>query len=131
MEDNNQKNLPFHNRLGFAFDGLLFAWKTENSFKTHIILALITLVAAFILKLSRIEMAIIFLTIAMVLAAELCNTAMEYLVDFLHPSVNPTIKKIKDVSAAMVLVVSLGALFVSGFIFVPAVLKFFRIIGDL
>jgi diacylglycerol kinase len=33
------KNQTFLHRLAFAFDGLLAAWRTENSFKTHVVAA--------------------------------------------------------------------------------------------
>lgn len=50
--------------------------------------------------------------VALVLAAELFNTALEHLVDHLHPEPHPRIKVVKDCAAAAVLVLSLGALWV-------------------
>lgn len=121
-----QKNQPFKKRLGFAFQGLATAYRQEKSFRTHILLGSVTIAAAFFLKLSNIELAMIILCIALVLAAELCNTAIEYLVDFLHPENSPHVKDIKDVAAGMVLIISLGSALVGGLIFIPALVQFFK-----
>jgi diacylglycerol kinase (ATP) len=57
--------------------------------------------------------AIVALTVALVLAAELINTAIECLADHLHPDEHPRIKVVKDCAAAAVLVVSVGAVAVA------------------
>jgi undecaprenol kinase len=54
--------------------------------------------------------AVVLLTIGFVLAAELANTAVEHLADHLHPEQHPSIKAVKDCSAAAVLVASVIAL---------------------
>jgi diacylglycerol kinase (ATP) len=50
------------------------------------------------------------LTVVLVLAVELVNTAIEGLADHLHPEQHPSIKVVKDCAAAAVLVAALGAL---------------------
>lgn len=50
---------------------------------------------------------------SLVIAAELINTALEHLVDHLHPEAHPRIKIVKDCAAAAVLIVSAGALWVA------------------
>jgi diacylglycerol kinase len=64
---------------------------------------------------------LVALSIALVLSLELANTAIEYLIDHLHPDIAPEIKLAKDVIAGAVLVVCLGALGV-GVLMVLAVL---------
>lgn len=49
----------------------------------------------------------------LVIAAELVNTALEHLVDHLHPEQHPRIKIVKDCAAGAVLVLSLAALWVA------------------
>lgn len=44
-----------------------------------------------------------------VLAAEMFNTALEHLVDHLHPEIHPRIGVVKDCAAAGVLIASMGA----------------------
>ena len=51
--------------------------------------------------------------VSLVIAAELINTALEHLVDHLHPEQHPRIKIVKDCAAAAVLILSIGALWVA------------------
>ena len=53
--------------------------------------------------------ALVMLASAGVLAAEMFNTAVEHLVDHLHPEIHPRIGVVKDCAAAGVLIASLGA----------------------
>jgi len=54
--------------------------------------------------------AIFFLVISAVLAAELFNTALEHVIDRLHPEVHPLIAQSKDCAAAAVLLLSVAAI---------------------
>ena len=53
--------------------------------------------------------ALLLLNCGTVLAAELFNTALEHLIDHVHPSLHPSIKIAKDCAAGAVLVLSLTA----------------------
>ncbi|HXO15474.1 MAG TPA: diacylglycerol kinase, partial [Steroidobacteraceae bacterium] len=57
--------------------------------------------------------ALVLLASAVVIAAELFNTAIEGLADELHPQAHPAIGIAKDCAAAGVLVAALGALAVA------------------
>ena len=57
--------------------------------------------------------AVMALTIALVVTAELLNTAIEALCDHLHPQQHEAIKLTKDVAAGAVLIASLAALVVA------------------
>jgi diacylglycerol kinase (ATP) len=104
------KNQSLPRRLRFAWAGLAEAFAAESSFRTHVAATAIVLAALVWLRPAPMWWAILSLTIALVLAAELVNTAIEYLADHLHPDVHPRIRVVKDCAAAAVLVVSLGAL---------------------
>jgi len=56
------------------------------------------------LGLSRLEWAIIFLTVGLVWMAEFVNTALEAVVDLASPDLHPLAKVGKDVAAAAVLI---------------------------
>ena len=107
------KNQTLPRRLGFALAGLKSAWRTENSFKTHVVAAGAVLLVLSWLRPSALWWAIGLLTIAFVLAAELFNTAVEGLADHLHPDQHPAIKTVKDCAAGAVLVASIAALAVA------------------
>lgn len=107
------KNQSFPNKLRNAFSGIRFAWATEHNFRIETILALATLAAFAIVRPAALWWALIVLCVALVLAAELANSAMEALADHLHPEIHPAIGKVKDMLAGMVLVMSVGAAIVA------------------
>ena len=107
------KNRPLHERLGFAMAGLRTGWLREGSFRTQGIAAFAALVALIVIRPSAIWWALVAVVAAMVLALELLNSAIEGLVDLLHPGLHPEIKAIKDMIAGAVLIVSLAALAVA------------------
>lgn len=117
------KNQPLHVRLGFALAGLRAVWQRERSFRTQCGFALgaITLVA--VLRPGWVWAALIVFSIALVLALELLNSALEYLIDRVHPDIAPEIGRAKDAAAGAVLVASLSALAV-GALMLASMLKF-------
>jgi diacylglycerol kinase (ATP) len=104
------KNQPLTRRLLFALAGLRSAWRTENSFKTHVVAAVAVFGVLLWFEAAPSWWAIVALTVAFVLAAELFNTAVEGLADHLHPDQHPAIKTVKDCAAGAVLVASVAAL---------------------
>jgi diacylglycerol kinase (ATP) len=107
------KNQSFTRRLAFAFAGLRTAWRTENSFKIHVLATVAVAAAMIFWRPPTLWYAVIALTVSAVLAAELFNTAIEYLADHLHPEQHPQIKIVKDCAAGAVLIVSIAALAVA------------------
>ena len=107
------KNRPLRERLGFAVAGLKSGWLRERSFRTQSGCALVTLAALVLLRPAPIWWAIVMLVAAMVLALELLNSALEGVIDLLHPGLHPEIKVVKDMLAGAVLVVSISALIVA------------------
>jgi undecaprenol kinase len=107
------KNRPFLQRLWFALAGIGHALRAENSFRTHTIAAGTALAALAWLRPAPVWWALVALTIVVVLAAELFNTALEQLADRLHPEQHPQIRVAKDCGAAAVLVLSIGAVVVA------------------
>ncbi len=61
----------------------------------------------------------------MVFAAETVNTAIEKLCDKLQPQQDPAIKTIKDLAAASVLFVVIGAISAGLIIFLPKFISYF------
>ncbi|WP_313951381.1 diacylglycerol kinase [Accumulibacter sp.] len=103
------KNQVFTKKLRNAFAGIGFAWTEERNFRVHVALGLATLLAFAVLQPTAWWWALIVLCVALVLAAELLNSAVEALVDHLHPELHPLVGKVKDMLAGMVLVISVGA----------------------
>lgn len=115
------KGHRFADRLGFAWAGLRAAWRLEKSVRTH---ALATLGVSALLLFTHapaIWWAVMAITIGLVVATELLNTAIEALADHLHPQQHAAIKLTKDVAAGAVLVASLMAMVVAAVFFLDQV----------
>ena len=73
------------------------------------------------MKLNKIEWCIITIAIVIVISAELFNTAIETVVDMVSPQKNPQAKLVKDIAAAAVLVLAIGAAVIGIIIFGPKI----------
>lgn len=104
------KNKCFYERLKFAIQGLKQTWKTERSFRAQISLTVVAIILLLIVRPQMIWWAVFLLIFGAVLAAELFNTALENMIDHLHPEVHPAIGRMKDCAAGAVLILSLSAL---------------------
>ncbi len=108
----DMKNKPFLTRLSFALAGIKSGFKSERSLRTQGGFAVIAIIALALLQPALIWWALIGVTITLILAAELINTALENLVDHIHPEQHPRIKVVKDCAAGAVLILSFGAVWV-------------------
>jgi len=92
-----------------AFDGILYAARTQRNLRIHLVLAALVLTAGALLRLDRLSLTAIALAIAVVIALELLNTAIEAIVDLLTVRDHPLAKTAKDAAAGAVLVAALAA----------------------
>ncbi|MHA3886450.1 diacylglycerol kinase [Stutzerimonas stutzeri] len=104
------KGQPFYRRLRFARHGLAQAWRRERSVRTHLLAATLVLLVLLLTRPAAIWWAALTLTVGLVVIAELLNSALETLMDYLHPQQHPEIGVAKDIAAAAVLIASLVAL---------------------
>jgi diacylglycerol kinase (ATP) len=93
------KGRPLPERLGFAAEGLRTGWRRERSFRTHVVSAALALATLLLLRPAPVWWAIVAVVVALVLALELLNSAMEGVIDLLHPGIHPEIEAIKDMVA--------------------------------
>lgn len=90
--------------------GLSAAFRMESSFRLQCFAALLVVLVLACNRPAMIWWALLLLNCGMVLAAELFNTALENLIDHLHPDFHPSIKIVKDCAAGAVLILSISAL---------------------
>lgn len=119
-----RKKAPFSVRsrlksFVYAAEGLRTLLREEHNAWLHLLAAAGAIVLGIVLNIRAMEWVAIMLCICLVFAAELFNTALETLCDFVSPDRQPAIKKVKDLSAAAVLITALGALATACFIFIP------------
>jgi undecaprenol kinase len=103
------KNRAFHHRMRFAVEGIAAVWTRERSFRTQVGVALVVVVGTAVLRPGLLWGAAVALSIGLVLALELVNSALEAMIDHLHPDVAPAIKIAKDAAAGAVLLASVAA----------------------
>ena len=104
------KGRSFVRRLGFAAAGIRIVGRRERSFRTQSKLALAAAALAAWAQPGLIWAALIALVVALVLALEAMNAALEYLAGCVHPGLAEEIGHAKDAAAGAVLIGSLGAL---------------------
>ncbi len=110
------------NSFRYAIEGFVSSFKTERNMKIHVLAMVIVVILGFVLKISSLEWCICAISIALVIGAELFNTAIETVVDMISPQKNPKAKLAKDISAAAVLILSLGAAVAGLIIFIPKII---------
>jgi len=106
------KGQPFIRRVGFALHGLRLAVQREGSFRNHLLAAAAVLVLLLVTRPAALWWALLALAVGLVLVAELVNSALEALIDHLHPERHPEIGAAKDIAAGAALVASGVALVV-------------------
>ena len=103
----------------YAFRGLWYVLRTQRNMRVHLVIAVLAILTGIILHISAIEFALIFITIGIVLTAEMFNTVFELCIDLASPEYHPLAKIAKDIAAGAVLLSAIFAVVVGLFVFVP------------
>jgi len=109
--------------FGHAFDGFIHTVKTQPNFRFHLIASICVFLLGIYFSISIIEWLVLIFTINMVIVAEMINTSIESMVDLITEERRENARVAKDVSAGMVLVSSVLAVFIGGFVFVPKIIS--------
>ena len=104
-------------RLGYAFRGVLAAFRLDQSFVEHLVCAGLVIAAGIVLRVNLPEACLLALCITAVVAAEMFNTAIEQLAKAFHPEPSPVVGTSLDIAAGGVLITSIGAALVGTAIF--------------
>jgi len=113
------KQFSFRYRLKsfrFAFNGLKYLIEREHNARIHLVAT--ALVITFGFKISLKEWMSLIIVIGLVLVSEIFNTAIETICDFISPQKHESIKNIKDLSSAAVLVSAVIAFIIGALIFI-------------
>ena len=94
-----------------ALNGLKIAFN-HKSVIIQIILGVIAIIGGLIIKLDYYEWFAFIICIVLVIMAEIFNTSIEKIGNYLSIEKDEKIKQIKDLSSAAVLITSIGALVV-------------------
>ena len=100
-----------------AIEGLVHVLRTQRNMRIHFAVAVVVIILAVLVGVSRIELIVLLISIAFVLVAEMVNTAIEGAIDAATTSFDPMAKLAKDIAAGAVLIASLNAVAVGYLVF--------------
>jgi diacylglycerol kinase (ATP) len=103
--------------FNFAIEGLIHVLRTHRNMRIHFAVAVLVIVLAVVVGVSRIELIALLISIAFVLIAEMINTAIEGAIDAATTSFDPMAKLAKDIAAGAVLIAALNAVAVGYLVF--------------
>lgn len=107
MGDQKDRALPHRFRNGLA--GIVQGWKRERSLRTQLVLSGVAMAVLVAVRASVPWLLAFLALVAIAIAAEFFNGALETLLDRLHPGHDAEIGAAKDMSSAAVLVINLAA----------------------
>lgn len=108
---------PWSDTFRVAIAGIIYAIRTQRNMWVHATMSVIALVLGIVLQISTSDWLWLGLAIAIVISAELMNTAVESVVDLVMPKPHPLAKAAKDTAAGAVLVTAVFAVAVGFAIF--------------
>lgn len=107
----------------YAFSGIRTLFREERNAQLYVVFAIIALLMSWWLQISSMEWIVVCAAIGLMFAMEAVNTALEELADFAcNQKIHHTIKKVKDLAAAGVLITAIVALIAGLIIFLPKLL---------
>lgn len=92
----------------WSWQGWTSAWVREKSLRQWTLVNILSAALAFTLDLTPGERALILALGLLLLAAELANTAIEEVVDYISEEIDPRAKRAKDAGSAVVAVTALA-----------------------
>jgi diacylglycerol kinase (ATP) len=105
----------------WAFTGLVEAAQRERNLRIHLALGVLASMFAAVAPLAAAERALLLLAVALVVAAEAANSALEAVVDLVSPGFDERARVAKDAAAGAVLALSAGSVVLFAAIAAPAV----------
>ncbi len=119
---------PIHKSFLNALHGVFRMLKSERNFQLELLAFLINLFLIFYLKLSTLDTVLVLIVSFGVLSAEIFNTAIEKICDFIQPEFDERIGFIKDISAGAVTLMALLSVIVGILVYWKYLISYFLII---
>jgi diacylglycerol kinase (ATP) len=103
--------------FNFAFEGIIHVLRTQRNMRIHFLVAVVVLVAALAVGVSKLELIALLLAIAFVFITEMINSALEQAIDVATTSFDPLAKLAKDIAAGAVLIATVNAIAIGYLVF--------------
>lgn len=110
-------------KFAAAFRGIFILITREPHARVHAVIALAVIAAGAYFQVNATEWVMLLFAIAMVIAAEAWNTALEKLSDVVQPAQDTRIRDIKDIAAGAVLLSAIAAVVIGSIIFIPYLIR--------
>ena len=103
--------------FNYATEGLIHVLRTQRNMRIHFLAAVLVLIFALVVNVSKIELIVLLISICFVLITEMINTAIEGSIDVATTAFDPMAKLAKDIAAGAVLLATLNAVAVGYIVF--------------
>lgn len=106
-----------------AFAGVWLGARGQSSFAVHVVIAVLVIATAAGLQVSLVSWCVLILCIAVVMAAELFNSAIERLAKAVDANENEHIRDSLNIASGAVLLAAIGAAVVGAIVFINRLIE--------
>ncbi len=117
VEQGPRRRRSWAKKFRDAFRGLAVGVRGQSSFRVHFFFAAAVIFCGVVMQMPRLEWCVLLVCIAIVLAAETFNSALELLAKAITDEHDPRLADALDIGSAAVLVASIGAALVGSILF--------------
>jgi diacylglycerol kinase (ATP) len=110
-DDSTPHSVP--QSFAYAINGILDVFRTQRHMRFHFMAAIMVLITALLVDVSKNDYFILIVMISLVLITEMFNTTIEAVVDLITQEYNPIAKFVKDAAAGAVLIATTAAVMVA------------------
>ena len=110
----------------YAIRGLKEVIKSERNAKIHLVMAFLAIILSVVLRVGLLQFLFVFISIVLVIFAEIINTAIEKTLNLISQENNHAIQITKDMMAAAVLITAIGAIVVACVVFIPKLIEIIK-----
>jgi diacylglycerol kinase (ATP) len=114
---NGRRSPTVLDSFNYAFEGIIHVLRTQRNLRIHFAVAILVLIVALLINVTKLELIALLISITFVLIAEMLNTAVEAAIDIATTSFDPMAKLAKDIAAGAVLIASVNAVAVGYLVF--------------
>ena len=111
---NKFQSRSFQRSLMFALNGLRLAFRSQRNFRKHLLIALLTFIIAYFLKVEPLEFCVIIFANTVVLVVEMLKSVIEFVIDAYYKNKWAKLAKLsKDIAAGAVLLSAISSATIS------------------
>lgn len=114
---------PWKDTFLAAFNGIAYALRTQRNLRVHMVVTLLVCLFGLVFEIDKYEWLWLGLSITLVIATEMMNTAIESVVDLVTSEWHPLAKVAKDTAAGAVLITAVFAIIVGICVFAEPILR--------